>query len=407
MKIFNPSASAYNDVFDQSRFVFAWKLYMLLLFVFVGLSVVHGLEQDWPNLIITLSAFVAIGIALIITKSTGKYTFAAIFGGALGSLINQLDLFLITGSQKYVTILWILCITLYVFYLLGTKWGIITLILNITGVAISLVVVPKEAVIQQIESQDNIDKLSMIINLIVITLLMSYLMTQIIKFSSNAEKRSKQTQQELRKQYVIVQSQNEEKTVMLREIHHRVKNNLQVITSLLRLQQKEIDNEDVNAHFNEAVHRVLAMALIHEKMYQSKDLSRIDLTAYLKTFAQELINSYSVNKPIDLDIICEIEYVQPKSLVSFALLFNELMSNSLKHAFTDQARGEINVTIRKINNEEIECIYHDNGKWKAPQRKGSFGVELIQDLTEQLDGKYVLDTNKGTTYTFTFDINNL
>jgi two-component sensor histidine kinase len=189
---------------------------------------------------------------------------------------------------------------------------------------------------------------------------------------------------------------------MLKEIHHRVKNNLQVITSLLRLQSKEIKDEKSIEHFNEAIQRVLAMALIHEKMYQSNDLSKIDLEAYLRTLSEDLIYSYAVEKPIDLHVHCEIQYVQPKSLVSFALMFNELISNSLKHAFTDIDKGEIKIKILRTSKEEVQCYYSDNGSWKPPQREGSFGVELIGDLCEQLDGEYTLDTANGSTYHFIF-----
>jgi two-component sensor histidine kinase len=232
-------------------------------------------------------------------------------------------------------------------------------------------------------------------------------MNQILKSSQQAEKESKSTQRELRKQYVITQKQNEEKTIMLKEIHHRVKNNLQVITSLLRLQSKEIKDEKSIVHFNDAIQRVLAMALIHERMYQSKDLAKIDLEAYLRTLAEELIQSYAVEKPIELHVNCEIEFIQPKSLVSFALMFNELISNTLKHAFSDQKYGRIEIRIIRTKEDEVQCTYKDDGKWKEEAREGSFGLELIEDLCAQLDGEYKRDISEGTTYHFVFQYEHL
>lgn len=402
MSLLSVPESNYQDIFDQRRFAFMWRMYVLMLFIFVGLTLVHLLENDIPNVMITSSALIIIAVALLVSKYTRKYLFGAIIAGIAGSVINQIDLFFVVGSQKYVTILWIATISLYIFYSLGPLWGTITFILNVIGVTISLVIVPKEVIIERIKSQDNIDLLSVIINLIVISLLLAYLMNQILKSSKQAEKESKSIQRELRKQYVIVQKQNEEKTVMLKEIHHRVKNNLQVITSLLRLQSKEIKDKNSIEHFNDAIQRVLAMALIHERMYQSKDLAKIDLEAYLRTLAEELIQSYSIDKPIDLHVNCEIQYIQPKSLVSFALMFNELISNTLKHAFDEVSNGKIEIRIVRPETDVVECFYSDNGKWKNSAREGSFGVELIEDLCAQLDGTYTKDINNGTTYHFIF-----
>ncbi|MEZ4924172.1 MAG: sensor histidine kinase [Crocinitomicaceae bacterium] len=402
MNLFTPPASKYQDVFDQRRFAFMWRTFVLMGCIFIGLTIVHLIENDLPNVFITVGATVAIVISLLISYATGKYTFGTILAGIAGSAINQMDLFMVVGSQKYVTILWIVCISLYVFYLLGPRLGTITFILNIIGVTISLVLIPKEVLIDRIIQRNDSDLISIIINLTVITVLLAYLMNQILKSSKIAERESKTTQRELRKQYVIVQKQNEEKTVMLKEIHHRVKNNLQVITSLLRLQSKEIKDQKSIEHFNDAVQRVLAMSQIHERMYQSKDLSKIDLEDYLRQLAEELIQSYAVDKPIELHVNCEIQYIQPKSLVSFALMFNELISNTLKHAFSDMDKGKIEIRILRTGEDEVQCYYYDNGVWKDYVREGSFGMELINDLADQLDGTYTRNTESGTTYHFIF-----
>jgi len=101
---------------------------------------------------------------------------------------------------------------------------------------------------------------------------------------------------ELQEQNSKVALQSEEKTVMLREIHHRVKNNLQVITSLLRLQSSEIEDPESKEKFDETIHRVISMALIHERMYKSENLSKIDLQGYVQSLSDELIQSYQIQK---------------------------------------------------------------------------------------------------------------
>ena len=407
MNPFKPPQTNYSNVFDIGKFNFMWRMFVIMLFVFVGLTLLHIFEQDWPDMIITSIACSVILISLFISKITGRFLFSAILSGIIGSLLNQMDLFFVLGSNKAVTILWIISIVFYIFYLLGPKWGITALIVNLTGVLLSIVIIPKEIMIERIEGRTEMDLISMIINLVVIIVLLAYLMNQILKSSRLAEKESKQAQGKLKEQYQLVQVQNEEKTVMLKEIHHRVKNNLQVITSLLRLQSQEIKDPKVLQHFDEAVQRVLAMALIHEKMYSSEELSKIDLEGYLNSLAEELIKSYSVDKPIHLEINCEIDYVQPKSLVSFALMFNELISNTLKHAFSDVNQGVIKIDITRIKEDQVKVTYFDNGTWKPPQREGSFGLQLISDLCLQLDGEFTLSKKDGTSYNFIFDYNHL
>jgi len=190
---------------------------------------------------------------------------------------------------------------------------------------------------------------------------------------------------------------------MLKEIHHRVKNNLQVITSLLRLQSREINDQKSTEYFHDAIQRVLAMSLIHEMMYQSKELSKINLEAYLESLVREQIKTYAIDKNIQLKVSCEIEYIQPKSLVSFALMFNELISNTLKHGFKNQNEGEIIIDIKHPKENIVTAIYKDNGTWLSPQKEGSFGLELIEDLCVQMDGKFVRKIADGTTYEFEFE----
>ncbi|MFT4601607.1 MAG: two-component sensor histidine kinase [Arenicella sp.] len=406
MRILQTPSSKYEDLYDQERFNFTWKLFLSLALVLSFLTILHGIKDD-NNFFVTLAALGIVALCIFITYVSKSYVYAAVIGIILGSCVNQLDLFLIVSSQKFVTTLWIVSIAISAFYLLGNKFGFVTLFLNLIGVVSALYIVPKVIQIERIANQDEYGVILISINLLVITFYISYLMIQILKTSRSAESRSRIAKEELQKQYDIVQAQNEEKTVMLKEIHHRVKNNLQVITSLLRLQSREIKDQNTLVHFEDAINRVQAMALIHEKMYQSEELSRIDLEGYITDLVQELVRSYAVEKDIELDIECEINYIQPKSLVSFALMFNELISNSLQHGFKDQKTGKIEIRIKLPQNNQVITSYSDNGTWLSPQKEGSFGMELISDLCEQLDGTFERTSNEGTHYEFVFDYLNL
>ena len=189
--------------------------------------------------------------------------------------------------------------------------------------------------------------------------------------------------------------------LLLKEIHHRVKNNLQIISSLLKLQAAESSNSRVQEHFNEAISRIRAMALIHEKMYTNDDLAQIDIKSYLISLAQDILKSIQSETNIEFNIESQIDKIDVKSIVPISLIFNELITNSLKHGFNNQKNGKIDVKI--INQHDVILFkYCDNGNWRIPENEATFGLELIKTLTDQLEGKFSRKIDNGTHYEFEF-----
>jgi two-component sensor histidine kinase len=229
--------------------------------------------------------------------------------------------------------------------------------------------------------------------------IIGYFIYKFIQTTAYAESKLRSANDELNKQNELIRAQNEEKTVLLQEIHHRVKNNLQVITSLLRLQSGEIESEETQLHFEDAINRVMTMSLIHQKMYQENNLSKIDIADYFNTLIGDLIDSSSIKIPIEVSVVSDLERVGSKSIVPLALLVAELISNSLKHAFTE--KGRINVSLKSGEGNEFILNYEDNGKWKEQSNENSFGLQLVQLLTEQLEGSFErVSTTSGTSYQF-------
>ena len=217
-----------------------------------------------------------------------------------------------------------------------------------------------------------------------------------VKSNNISEKKLRSTNAVLKEQFLKIKEQNEEKTILLKEIHHRVKNNLQVIISLLRLQSSDLNQKDVNIHFDDAINRIMTLSLIHQKMYQKDNLTLIDTQDYFKTLIADLITSLSVNIPVQLKINSEIDYIGTKSFVPLALIISELVSNSLKHAFKND--GFIAIDFVK-EGHLIHVRYFDNGNWKDEQENSSFGIQLVQTLCRQLGGTYKREIlSKGTTY---------
>jgi len=195
----------------------------------------------------------------------------------------------------------------------------------------------------------------------------------------------------------------EEKVLLLREIHHRVKNNLQIIISLLNLQSRYIQDEGTQQLIRESQNRIRAMALVHEKLYQSEDISKIHLDDYVRFLGNSLFQFYGMKgKGIVLNTQIQDINVDINTAIPVGLIVNELVSNSLKHAFPKGRKGEISVTITR-ENAMLTMVYKDTGVGIPPdldwRTAKSLGLRLVVSLVEQLFGTIELDRTAGTAFT--------
>jgi len=195
-----------------------------------------------------------------------------------------------------------------------------------------------------------------------------------------------------------------EKEVLLQEIHHRVKNNMQIISSLVKLQSRHITDNDALETFRSTQNRVKSMALIHERLYQSKDFARVDFDEYVRSLASNLFSAYTI-APGDIQVHVNIKdvFVDINTAIPCGLIINELVSNSLKHAFPNGKKGEINITMRPLNKDDVELIFSDNGVGLPEnvdfRNTESLGLHLVTILAEdQLHGDIKLDRKGGTKY---------
>lgn len=236
----------------------------------------------------------------------------------------------------------------------------------------------------------------MILSTLIFVLVELYFITRL---SENAENN---VETKYRRAKNTVSVQNEEIQLMMREIHHRVKNNLQIIISLLRLRSNDLTDEKAKSLFDTTIDRIQSMSILHQKIYQSKNISKFNVEDYIESLTNSLIQSYAVESQIDLKVKSNVEEINNDFIVSFALILNELISNSLKHAFGDDIRGSIQIEFMK-NEEQSTLIYRDSGKWKSDASEKSFGLELIGLLTEQIQGTYQRNISpQGTEYQFNF-----
>jgi len=203
-----------------------------------------------------------------------------------------------------------------------------------------------------------------------------------------------------------------EKEILLKEVYHRVKNNLQVVSSLLSLQASSIKNKKFKTMFQESQDRVSSMALIHQKLYQSKDLDKVDFSGYVRSLVKHLFNTYGSDPgKVDLKIQVENVALSLDLAIPCGLIVNEIISNALKYAFPPEykKKGFISVSLRYHSESVLKLVIQDNGIGLPEnfdiQKSKTLGLRLIHILTKnQLHGNLKVDTEHGTRYTIQFNI---
>jgi PAS domain S-box-containing protein len=201
-----------------------------------------------------------------------------------------------------------------------------------------------------------------------------------------------------------------EKEVLLKEIHHRVKNNLQVISSLLSLQARHLPDPEARRIFVESQNRVQAIALVHEKLYQSRDLSRIPFDEYVQTLVSNLCHSLDgAEREISPSVDAGGITLAVDVAIPCGLIVNELVTNSLKHAFPNRRGGCIQILLRRSGSDRLELIVQDDGVGLPssldPRQTPSLGLDLVFTFAEQLGATVDVRRHPGTAYSFVFPQN--
>jgi two-component sensor histidine kinase len=208
-----------------------------------------------------------------------------------------------------------------------------------------------------------------------------------------------------------LRASEERKAALLQEVHHRVKNNLAVISSLFYLQSTHISDEATIEIFRDMGNRVHSMALVHESLYGSEDLSRIDLAEYARTLARDVVASHGLpSAPVRLKTELEPVALSVDLAVPCALILNELISNALKHGFPDGAGGEIKLTLRNGVDGQCTLWVDDNGVGIPadvdPNSSKSLGLRLVTLLTKQIRGSFeMVNSQPGISARLQFTVN--
>lgn len=196
-----------------------------------------------------------------------------------------------------------------------------------------------------------------------------------------------------------------EKEMLLKEVYHRVKNNLQVVSSLINLQARNIKNAAIADLLKQSADRIKSMALLHEKLYQSKDLTRINFNEYIRSLVDHLLFGYGDPGRINVGLKIDDVFLDVDTAIPCGLIINELLSNALKHAFPNDRHGEINISFTQVDSE-CTLVIADNGIGFANgqdfKKSESLGLHLVDTLTGQLMGQMILEQTGGSMFTIRF-----
>lgn len=194
---------------------------------------------------------------------------------------------------------------------------------------------------------------------------------------------------------------------LMKELHHRVKNNLQIVSSLLNLQSARIDDPMAQKALTEGQHRIEAMSLIHQKLYQTKTTSRVNIQEFIAELSENLMHAYGYNADnFNLQLQIEVKELEADVAIPVGLILNEVVTNAFKYAYKNAADPALHITLQE-NGHKLQLTVADNGRElteKAWRQSASFGRQLMQSLTQQLEGAMQLNCDAGSVFTFTFPV---
>ena len=251
----------------------------------------------------------------------------------------------------------------------------------------------KEETIANQESKISQQKLIQTLGFGLVALLLGLLIFSFISYRNRS------------KSHKLLASKNAEIELLLKEVHHRVKNNLEVVSSLLSLQSAQIDDKTTKEAMLEGQNRVNSIGIVHQKLYQGTNLGAIEMKDYFLNLSESIFDSLGAEKKVNLNLAMKQLNLDIDTAVPLGLIINELLTNTIKYAFPERNKGTITIKLEKQNNNILHLEVADDGIGKSGTIHGTgFGSQLITLLTRQLNGIMKEENQNGTTFIFDFQL---
>lgn len=266
-----------------------------------------------------------------------------------------------------------------------------------------------ETLIQQAKLKNEALLRNSMITFLVLLLIILGLLYKSYAFKKKTNNALKAQQEEINKKNKALEDLVVEKEWLLREIHHRIKNNLHMVVGLLASQTEFLKNEEAVQAINDSQNRIQAMSLIHQKLYQSESLSIIDMPSYIFELTEYLKDSFEIRSSIRFLLDIDSFNLPLSHSIPIGLIFNEAVTNAIKYAFPNQKNGIINISLKAVEDDKYILIIHDNGIGLPPDfdpyNNPSLGIKLMYGLSADIDGEFLIANSNGTKITLKFLFN--
>lgn len=376
MKTEKIEQSYYDSIRVNLLLNLGWSVLILLTTV-----ITINFFNERYSIVPGISAMLSCLVGIVYLKKTRNYRTVGAYAAIFGVIIIGATFFLLRDTLHYTTPMWVVLHICVVFFIMGYRWG--TWVLAIHFVTICVFVFSLlSSNIQNIEPFTDWEKVTFCIEFLICGFGIGFTLRASLKSLNMAQSHSIEQNETLQKQFDLISKQNQEKEIMLQEIHHRVKNNLQLVSSLLNIQKNNIAKNETP--FEDSISRVRAMALIHEKYYADDVSQHFSLKDYLEHSTHVLVNNYTDGRPVQITFEGDEVIATQDSITPMALLFNELVLGSMKRRKSVDV-VMIKVVINRIENNQYEISYQDNADWKTLPIN-STGELIIGAMMDQLDG---------------------
>ncbi|MBS7234014.1 sensor histidine kinase [Flavobacterium psychroterrae] len=275
--------------------------------------------------------------------------------------------------------------------------------------SMDIIKLKNKTLLQQSKLKNEVFLRNSMVTFVLLLLIILGLLYKSFVFKKKTNKVLEKQQNEINKKNSILQKLVVEKEWLLREIHHRVKNNLHMVVGLLASQSEFLKNEEAVEAINSSQNRIHAMSLIHQKLYQSENLSIIDMPSYIFELAEYLKDSFEIRKSIRFVMDIDSFNLPLSHSIPIGLIFNEAVTNAIKYAFPDHKNGVITISLKTNDNKNYALIIQDNGIGLLddfdPYNSPSLGIKLMSGLSDDIRGKFQILSENGTKITLEFTIN--
>lgn len=401
MRLFTPTFDDTISEIDKARYLIAWRLLFIFMccFAFLTFAFRHSSAVAFG---IYLFVFLLTIVSILYVHFTKNWVAPYYIFSFSASFLLTYSIQYLDNTLHYPDFFWMIATILFAFIGLGKRWAVFFIVYHSAMISyFFLFTFNRNLSAAPLLSTGEL--FGLMIEMIIGLLIISYLLYMYLQFKDLYENQLKLQNEHLENTNKLIEIKNRENLTLVKEVHHRVKNNLQIVISLLRMQANDIDNPEAKKHFSEAVSRIMTISMIHQKLYEQKNLSEIDFQSYLESLIQEVNQLHDSQITPKITIDPSINEIGLKTIVPLGLIINELITNSIKHKPGDK-NPIVELKFCYSDKTMINFEYIDNGIWKEKieGERFNFGLELISILTEQMEGSLL---REGTH--FKFELKNL